>query len=97
MSTDKNYIGKATERNTQYGKLHSIYLGAEKLQQMLDKLPKDKNGIRLTMTEMRTADKYGNTHTIYEDTYEGQPRQEQSPQQPAAAEPEQPIDDDLPF
>lgn len=42
MSTDKNYIGKATERNTQYGKLHSIYLGAEKLQQMLDKLPKDK-------------------------------------------------------
>ena len=51
------------------------------------------------MTEMRTADKYGNTHTIYEDTYEGQPRQEQeqSPQQPAAAEPEQPIDDDLPF
>lgn len=66
---EKNYIGKAAERTTQYGKLFSMYLTKDKVIELLNKLDEKKNGIRLTMTEMKNKDQYGNTHTIFEDTY----------------------------
>ena len=68
MAEQKNYIGGSGRRVTfqNGGELLNMYLKFDDLAS----LPKDKNGyIKIVAAERREPDDYGNTHSVYEDTF----------------------------
>jgi hypothetical protein len=66
MSKEKKYVGNGKAITTKYGTMYNISLKLEDLK----KLPVNEKGyIRLTLAELKNADKYGNTHTCFENDY----------------------------
>lgn len=65
--TTKNYIGwSAKEVTTTYGKMINVSLRKADL----DKLPVSEKGfIRLTISERKEIGKFGDTHSVFENTY----------------------------
>jgi len=63
---DKTYVGKARELG-KYGDM--------KLSIKHDQLvPNDKGYVAVIMSRMKEPDKYGNTHTVYLDTFVPTPK-----------------------
>jgi hypothetical protein len=65
--SEKNYISTfIKEREGKYGKFLTVSMKLEELQ----KLPVDKYGnVKVIIQERKEPDKWGNTHSMVEDTY----------------------------
>lgn len=65
----KNYVGNGKAITTKYGTIYNLSLKLEDLK----KLPTNDAGyIKLTLSELKSPDKYDNTHTVYENDYKPQ-------------------------
>lgn len=70
---DRIYVGRAKYINTRYGELCKIWLTPEGVEEINKNV--DNNGsINLTMTELKEADRAGNTHTLFIDDYKPESR-----------------------
>jgi hypothetical protein len=88
----KNYISTfIKEREGKYGKFMTVSMKLEEL----NKLPVDKYGnVKVIIQGRREPDKFGNTHSMIEDTYQAQQTQiAHEPSKNRASTPQ----DDLPF
>lgn len=99
MAEQKNYIGGSGKKIVfpNGGELLNMYLKKSDLAS----LKEDKNGyIKIVAAERREADDYGNTHSVYEDTFV--PKKDTGaatgtkPSAKPAANPDE-ASDDLPF
>lgn len=90
MSNQKNYVGKGKKVNTKFGEMLNVSFKLEDLKNIAN----EKGYVNVTISEMKEADKYGNTHTCYENTY----KKETQDSKPVSA-PIETFDDgsDLPF
>lgn len=68
MSTQKNYLGKGKKINSKYGEMLNLSFKLEDLQKIVN----ERGYVNVTVTQMKEADKYGNTHTVYENDYKPQ-------------------------
>ena len=65
---DRIYVGRAKYIKTRYGELCKIWLTPEGVEEINRNV--DNNGsINLTMTDLKEADRAGNTHTLFIDDY----------------------------
>lgn len=70
MSTQKNYVGNGKKLSTKFGEIINVSLKLTDLQKIVN----EKGYVNITITEMKQADKYGNTLTAYENDYKPQPK-----------------------
>lgn len=87
MSEKKNYVGNGKARTNNYGTMFNISLKKEAIEKLLNS--QEGNYIKITMSELREQGKYGETHTVYENTYK--------PQAKATNANEDIVEDGLPF
>jgi hypothetical protein len=67
MAEKKNYIrGGAKLAVTEYGEVINISLDIKEL----NNLKQDKGFIKLTVAKRKEIGKYGETHSVYENTFE---------------------------
>jgi hypothetical protein len=67
MSEKKNYVGNGKAITNNYGTLFNITLKKEAIEKLLTS--QDGNYIKITMSALKEVGKYGETHTVYENTY----------------------------
>lgn len=93
---DKNYIkGSAKEIAFDNG---GRLLNMSLLKEDLVNLPaNDKGYVQITAAEKRETDQYGNTHSVYEDTYVPKEKKQGKPSPRKAAPQIEDDEDDLPF
>lgn len=67
MAEKKNYIrGSAKLANTEFGEVINISLDIKEL----NNLKQEKGFIKLTIAKRKETGKYGDTHSVYENTFE---------------------------
>lgn len=80
MSKEKNYVGNGKAITTKYGTMFNMSFKLEDLK----KLPTNEKGyIRVSMSELKSPDKFGNTHTCFENDY----KKEESPMSDSSPSP----------
>jgi len=63
---EKKYVGNGKAIQGKYGTFYNLSLKLSDL----EKLPtNDKGYIKVSMSELKQPDQYGNTHTLYENDY----------------------------
>ena len=83
---EKKYVGNGKAIKGKFGTFYNLSLKLSDL----EKLPtNDKGYIKISMSELKQPDQYGNTHTLYENDYK-------APQKINANEDVE-LDPDLPF
>lgn len=66
----KNFVGSAKQIDGKYWAFFSLSINADKLQEIKN----EKGYARLTMSLNKEPDKYGNTHSVIEDTWKPKPK-----------------------
>lgn len=74
---EKKYVGNGKAINGKFGQIFNISIKVEDLL----KLEQNKGYVRLTMSELKSPDKFGNTHTIYKNDYKPQAKEETTQEQ----------------
>jgi hypothetical protein len=63
---EKKYVGNSKAIKGKFGVFYNLSMKLDDLM----KLPTNEKGyIRVTMSELKEPDKFGNTHTLYHDDY----------------------------
>ena len=63
---EKKYVGNSKAIKGKFGVFYNLSMKLTDL----EKLPTNEKGyIRITMSELKEPDKFGNTHTLYHDDY----------------------------
>lgn len=90
MAEKKNYVGNGKAIKNNYGTMFNITLKKEAIEKLLNS--QEGNYIKISMSELKEQGKYGETHTVYENTWKPQPKETNANED--IKEPEQ---SDLPF
>ncbi len=66
MSKEKKYVGNGKAIEGKYGTFYNLSLNINDLNKIE---PNDKGYIKISMSQLKEPDKFGNTHTVYENDY----------------------------
>ena len=66
MSKEKKYVGNGKAIEGKFGTFFNLSLNINDLNKIE---PNDKGYIKISMSQLKQPDKYGNTHTVYEHKY----------------------------
>lgn len=66
MSKEKKYVGNGKAIEGKYGTFYNLSLNINDLNKIE---PNEKGYIKISMSQLKEPDKFGNTHTVYENDY----------------------------
>ena len=66
MSTQKKYVGNGKAIEGKFGTFFNLSLKLDDLNKIE---PNEKGYIKISMSQLKEPDKFGNTHTVYENDY----------------------------
>lgn len=94
MAETKNYVGNGKAITNTYGTMYNISLKKELIEKLLNS--QEGNYIKICMSELKQVGKYGETHTLYENTWKPTPQATNANEDIAEAK-EDLTNDSLPF
>lgn len=99
MSEPKIYVPKSSAKKVEFrdgGSIMKVNMHAETVAQFMKENHNERGYITFVISERRTPDQYGNTHSVALDTWK--PKEgEQRTSRPNPAPDKPPVDDDVPF